>query len=131
MTYAKWWIRQAIIRALQCKLRTIKKPNHMNEKLTKIVKTSNRLYQECEREPTVEEIAKEINISPEFIEQIIHHFNDTKSMDTLIEEGRENGSTHSFNQKKNPILDRVIFSSLSQTLTCDFNGAIHTRKGSR
>jgi RNA polymerase primary sigma factor len=88
----------------------------MNEKLTKIVKISNRLYQECEREPTVEEIAKEINISPEFIEQIVHHFNDTMSMDTLIEEGRENGSTLSFNQKRNPILDRVISSSLSQTL---------------
>ena len=114
ISYAKWWIRQAIIRSLQGTLRTIRKPNHMNEKLSKIVKTSKRLFQECKREPSLQEIAKEINLSPESIEQVLHCFNDTISMDTLIEEGRESESTNFSIQKRNPTLETIIFSGLSK-----------------
>jgi len=116
MTYATWWIRQGIVRALQNQLMTIRKPNHMSEKLSKIAKASNRLLQEYKREPTLEEVAEEMNVTSGFIEEIAHGFKDTVSMDALIEEGRESESTLSFCHTRNPMLERVVLSSLSQVI---------------
>lgn len=116
MSYATWWIRQGIIRALQSKLRTIRKPNHLNEKLREIEKTSQRLYQECKREPTLDEIAKEIDVPLESVEEVTHSFKDPLSLDPLTEAHRECVTTYFSDHKRNSILERVISSSLSEII---------------
>jgi RNA polymerase primary sigma factor len=69
-TYATWWIRQAVARALADKARTIRMPVHVVEKLNKIGRTERKLLGELGREPTAEEIAAELDIDPEEIEHI-------------------------------------------------------------
>jgi RNA polymerase primary sigma factor len=69
-TYATWWIRQAVARALADKARTIRMPVHVVEKLNKIGRIERKLLSERGREPTVEEIARELEIDPEEIEHI-------------------------------------------------------------
>jgi len=61
-TYATWWIRQAILRALDDTARTIRLPVHMKEALSKLVRASRKLRQELGREPTTEEVASEMNL---------------------------------------------------------------------
>lgn len=69
-TYATWWIRQAITRAIADNARTIRIPVHMVETINKLVRTTRRLTQEKRREPTAEEIAAEMKISVEKVQQI-------------------------------------------------------------
>ena len=70
-TYATWWIRQAITRAIADQARTIRIPVHMVETINKLLKVSRRLAQENGREPTSEEIAKEMEMSPDKVREII------------------------------------------------------------
>jgi len=70
-TYATWWIRQAVTRAIADQARTIRIPVHMVETINRLLKVSRRLTQEYGREPTSEEIAKEMEISPEKVREII------------------------------------------------------------
>lgn len=69
-TYATWWIRQSITRAIADQGRTIRVPVHMVETINKLSRTTRRLTQEKRREPTLEEIAAEMKISPEKVQQI-------------------------------------------------------------
>jgi RNA polymerase primary sigma factor len=70
-TYAHWWIRQAITRALADQARTIRIPVHMIEMINKVVRVSRRLLQELGREPTYEEIADEMALTPEKVREIV------------------------------------------------------------
>ena len=70
-TYATWWIRQALTRAIADQARTIRIPVHMVETINRLLKTSRRLAQEYGREPTSREIAKEMEISPEKVREIV------------------------------------------------------------
>jgi RNA polymerase primary sigma factor len=70
-TYATWWIRQAITRSIADQARTIRIPVHMVETINKLLKVNRRLAQEYGREPNSEEIAKEMEISPEKVREII------------------------------------------------------------
>ena len=69
-TYATWWIRQAVARALADKARTIRMPVHVVEKLNKIGRIERKLLGELGREPTVDEIARELELRPDEVEQI-------------------------------------------------------------
>ena len=69
-TYATWWIRQAITRAIADQARTIRIPVHMVETINKLIRTSRHLLQQLGREPTPEEIAEEMEISPEKVMEI-------------------------------------------------------------
>ena len=69
-TYATWWIRQAITRAIADQARTIRIPVHMVETINKLVRIQRKLVQEKRREPTPEEIAAEMKISVEKVQQI-------------------------------------------------------------
>ena len=64
-TYATWWIRQAITRAIADQARTIRIPVHMVETINRLIRISRRLLQDLGREPTSEEIAEQMEISPE------------------------------------------------------------------
>jgi RNA polymerase primary sigma factor len=70
-TYATWWIRQAITRAIADQGRTIRVPVHMHDIINKLLYTSRRLLQELGREPTVEELASELDILPRKVERIM------------------------------------------------------------
>lgn len=69
-TYATWWIRQAITRAIADQARTIRIPVHMVETINKLIRTSRNLLQQMGREPTPEEIAKEMEIPVEKVVEI-------------------------------------------------------------
>ncbi|MCQ2770487.1 MAG: RNA polymerase sigma factor RpoD, partial [Clostridia bacterium] len=85
-TYATWWIRQAITRAIADQARTIRIPVHMVETIHKVTKTSRNLTQEFGREATDEEIGKELNMSAEKVREIMKIAQDPISLETPIGE---------------------------------------------
>jgi RNA polymerase primary sigma factor len=85
-TYATWWIRQAITRAIADQARTIRIPVHMVETINKLTRVSRILLQKFGREPTPEEIAKEMNISEERVREIQKIAQDPVSLETPIGE---------------------------------------------
>ncbi len=85
-TYATWWIRQAITRAIADQARTIRIPVHMVETINKLVRVSRRLLQELGREPTDQEIGDEMAITPEKVREIIKVSQDPVSLETPIGE---------------------------------------------
>ena len=85
-TYATWWIRQAITRAIADQARTIRIPVHMVETINKLIRTSRNLLQQLGREPTPEEIAKEMEISVEKVTEIQKIAQDPVSLETPIGE---------------------------------------------
>lgn len=89
-TYATWWIRQAITRAIADQGRTIRIPVHMIETINKLVRVSRQLVQEMGREPEIEEIAKEMELSVEKVREIMKISQDPVSLETPI--GEENDS---------------------------------------
>ena len=85
-TYATWWIRQAITRAIADQARTIRIPVHMVETINKLIRVSRQLLQELGREPTPEEIAKEMNMSVERVREILKISQEPVSLETPIGE---------------------------------------------
>ena len=83
-TYATWWIRQAITRAIADQARTIRVPVHMVEVINKATRCNRKLVQELGREPTMEEIAKELNLPVEKIIEANRTAADTLSLDTPV-----------------------------------------------
>ena len=83
-TYATWWIRQAITRAIADQARTIRIPVHMVETINKLIRISRKLMQELGREPTAEEIAKEMEIEPSKVREIMKISQKTTSLETPI-----------------------------------------------
>ncbi|MDR0956174.1 MAG: RNA polymerase sigma factor RpoD [Candidatus Nomurabacteria bacterium] len=83
-TYATWWIRQAITRAIADQARTIRIPVHMVETINKMLRTQRRMTQEMNREPTIEELAKELEMEPEKIKYVIKIKQDISSLDANI-----------------------------------------------
>jgi len=83
-TYATWWIRQAITRAIADQARTIRIPVHMVETINKLLRTQRRLTQELNREPTIEELATEMEMEPEKIEYVMKIKQDITSLDANV-----------------------------------------------
>ena len=85
-TYATWWIRQAITRAIADQARTIRIPVHMVETINKLIRVSRQLLQELGREPTPEEIAEEMNMPADRVREILKISQEPVSMETPIGE---------------------------------------------
>ncbi len=85
-TYATWWIRQAITRAIADQARTIRIPVHMVETINRLIRISRRLLQDLGREPTSEEIAEQMEISAEKVREIIKVSQEPVSLETPIGE---------------------------------------------
>ena len=85
-TYATWWIRQAITRAIADQARTIRIPVHMVETINKLVRTQRALQQRLGRDPSAEEIAEEMDITPERVQEIQKIAQDPVSLETPIGE---------------------------------------------
>jgi len=83
-TYATWWIRQSITRAMADQSRIIRIPVHMVETINRLLKTTRLMQQDLGREPTTAELAKELNLTPERIEEIRRISQDTTSIDSPL-----------------------------------------------
>ncbi|MBO7664375.1 RNA polymerase sigma factor RpoD [Candidatus Saccharibacteria bacterium] len=83
-TYATWWIRQAITRAIADQARTIRIPVHMVETINKVLRTTRKLTTELNREPTNEEIAKELDMEPEKVDYVMRIKQDIASLDASV-----------------------------------------------
>lgn len=93
-TYATWWIRQAITRAIADQARTIRIPVHMVETINRLLRTQRRMTQEFNREPTIDELAEELEMTPEKVEYVIKIKQDITSLDAGIgRDGDEEDST--------------------------------------
>jgi len=85
-TYATWWIRQAITRAIADQARTIRIPVHMVETINRLIRTSRRMQQELGREPTTEELAREMEITPDRVREILKISQDPVSLEMPVGE---------------------------------------------
>ena len=85
-TYATWWIRQAITRAIADQARTIRIPVHMVETINKVLRVQRQLLQELEREPSVEELAERVDMSPARVREIYRISQDPLSLDSPVGE---------------------------------------------
>lgn len=85
-TYAYWWITQSITRALATNSRTIRLPSHITEKLNKIKKTQRQLSQKLGRTPTVNELAKELKLTPKKVQEYLEHTKKSISLNQLVGE---------------------------------------------
>ena len=83
-TYATWWVRQAITRAIADQARTIRIPVHMVETINKVLRTTRKLTSELNREPTNEEIAKELDMEPDKIDYVMRIKQDIASLDASV-----------------------------------------------
>jgi len=88
-TYATWWIRQAITRAIADQARTIRIPVHMVETINKLYRISRRLMQELGREPTAEEIGEEVDLDAERVREIFKIAQETTSLEAPVGEDQE------------------------------------------
>ena len=85
-TYATWWIRQAITRAIADQARTIRIPVHMVESINKVHRVQRQMLQDLEREPTVDELAKEADMTPYRVREIMRIAQDPLSLDSPVGE---------------------------------------------
>ena len=116
-TYATWWIRQAITRAIADQARTIRIPVHMVETINKLIRVSRQLLQELGREPTPEEIAEEMNLPVERVREILKISQEPVSLETPIGE-EEDSHLGDFIQDDNvPVpADAAAFTLLKEQL---------------
>ncbi len=116
-TYATWWIRQAITRAIADQARTIRIPVHMVETINRLIRVSRQLLQELGREPTPEEIAEEMDMSVERVREILKISQEPVSLETPIGE-EEDSHLGDFIQDDNvPVpADAAAFTLLKEQL---------------
>jgi RNA polymerase primary sigma factor len=116
-TYATWWIRQAITRAMADQIRTIRIPVHMMEVIDKLGRIQRELLQDLGREPTPEELAKEMDITPEKLLEIQHYAREPISLDqTIGDEGDSQLGDFIQDSKAVVAVDAVSFTLLQNQL---------------
>ncbi|KRT35770.1 RNA polymerase sigma factor RpoD [Acetomicrobium hydrogeniformans] len=101
-TYATWWIRQAITRAIADQARTIRIPVHMVETINKLIRVSRQLVQQLGREPTIEEIAQSLGLPPEKVEDIQRIAQEPVSLETPIGEEEDSQLGDFLEDKESP-----------------------------
>ena len=116
-TYATWWIRQAITRAIADQARTIRIPVHMVETINKLIRIQRQLLQNFGREPTPEEVGAEMEITPEKVREILKISQEPVSLETPIGE-EEDSQLGDFIEDQEAIVpaDAASFSLLQQQL---------------
>ncbi|NQY56643.1 MAG: RNA polymerase sigma factor RpoD [Ilumatobacteraceae bacterium] len=88
-TYATWWIRQAITRAIADQARTIRIPVHMVEHMNRVTRAKRQMHQELEREPTVDELAARVQLEPDRVRELLRYSQDPLSLDSPVGEEDE------------------------------------------
>ena len=122
-TYATWWIRQSITRAIADQARTIRIPVHMVETINKLVRIQRQLLQELGREPTPEEIAEEMDLTPERVREIQKISQEPVSLETPIGE-EEDSQLGDFIEDNEAVVppDAASFSMLQEQLSKVLDG---------
>ena len=116
-TYATWWIRQAITRAIADQARTIRIPVHMVETINKLIRIQRQLLQDLGREPTPEEIAKEMGITPERVREIQNMSQEPVSINTPIGEEEDSRLGDFIPDENAPVpVDAAAFTLLKEQL---------------
>ena len=128
-TYATWWIRQAITRAIADQARTIRIPVHMVETINKLLRTQRRLTQEMNREPTNAEIAKEMEIDEAKVEHIMKIKQDISSLDASIRDDEEESVLADFIEDEDTITpEQSAAGQLLKEQVKDMLGALTERE---
>jgi RNA polymerase primary sigma factor len=117
-TYATWWIRQSITRAIADQARTIRIPVHMIETINKMLRTSHQMQMETGHEPTPEELAPRLNMSPEKIKKVMKIAKEPISLETPVGD-EEDTHLGDFIEDKNTVqpLEAAIQANLRQSCT--------------
>ncbi len=116
-TYGTWWIKQAIIKAIANKGRTIRLPIHMLNTIKKCYLVAKQLTKENGKEPDYEEISKYVNMTPEKVEEVMQYSNETCSLDTIIDDGSNSKLGDFFKDEKTETpLETVFQSTLKDTI---------------
>jgi RNA polymerase primary sigma factor len=116
-TYATWWIRQAITRAIADQARTIRIPVHMVETINKLIRIQRQLLQDLGREPTPDEIAEQMELSPEKVREIQKISQEPVSLETPVGEEEDSNLGDFIEDSEAPIpLERASFKLLQEQL---------------
>jgi RNA polymerase primary sigma factor len=113
-TYATWWIRQAITRAMADQARTIRIPVHMVEQINKLTRVQREMLQELGREPTPEELAKELDMTPEKVVEIQGYAREPVSLETTIGDDQDSSLGDFIEDADAPIAADVVSYGLMQ-----------------
>jgi RNA polymerase primary sigma factor len=127
-TYATWWIRQAVARALADKARTIRMPVHVVEKLNKIVRSERKLRGELGREPSSAEIAGDLDLSPDEVEHIRRSSQVPVSLEKPVGDEEESEFGHFITDESSPLPDEAAEESLRKDMLTKILGLLSTRE---
>jgi RNA polymerase primary sigma factor len=127
-TYATWWIRQAVARALADKGRTIRMPVHIVEKLNKIVRSERKLRAELGREPSATEIGVELDLDPDEVEQIRRSSQAPVSLEKPVGDEEESEFGHFLTDENEPQPDEVAETQLRKDALSRVLGTLSTRE---
>jgi RNA polymerase primary sigma factor len=127
-TYATWWIRQAVARALADKARTIRMPVHVVEKLNKIVRAERKLRGELGREPSSAEIARDLDLSPDEVEHIRRSSQVPVSLEKPVGDEEESEFGHFIRDDSSPLPDEAAEEALRKDMLTKILGMLSTRE---
>ncbi len=127
-TYATWWIRQAVARALADKARTIRMPVHVVEKLNKIVRSERKLRAELGREPTSAEVGRELELTPEEVEHIRRSAQTPVSLEKPVGDEDESEFGHFLTDEHVPLPDEAAEVSLRKETLRKVLGSLAPRE---
>jgi RNA polymerase primary sigma factor len=127
-TYATWWIRQAVARALADKARTIRMPVHVVEKLNKIVRAERKLRAELGREPLSSEIGRELELSTEEVEAIRRTAQTPVSLEKPVGDDEESEFGHFITDESEPLPDEAAEVTLRKEALAKILGTLSTRE---
>jgi RNA polymerase primary sigma factor len=127
-TYATWWIRQAVARALADKARTIRMPVHVVEKLNKIVRCERKLRGELGREPSSGEIARDLDLSPDDVEHIRRSSQVPVSLEKPVGDEEESEFGHFITDESAPLPDEAAEEALRKDMLTKILGMLSARE---
>jgi RNA polymerase primary sigma factor len=127
-TYATWWIRQAVARALADKARTIRMPVHIVEKLNKIVRSERKLRAELGREPSAAEIGGDLELEPDEVAQIRRSANAPVSLEKPVGDEEESEFGHFLTDETEPLPDEVAEEELRKATLQRVLGSLSPRE---
>jgi RNA polymerase primary sigma factor len=127
-TYATWWIRQAVARAIADKGRTIRMPVHVVEKLNRIMRSERKLRAELAREPLMEEIARDVEMTPDEVEQIRRSAQVPVSLEKPVGDDDESEFGHFLADESAPLPDELAETTLQREALRSLLGALSERE---
>ena len=127
-TYATWWIRQAVARALADKARTIRMPVHVVEKLNRIMRSERKLRAELGREPSTDEIARDVEMTPDEVEQIRRSAQVPVSLEKPVGDDDESEFGHFLADESAPLPDELAETTLQREALRSILGALSERE---